>query len=99
MYVKDIKTPNKLFKFFLSILITVYLNYFFNLLKELELNDDQTTFFRPQIWSYTGSLKYDFCLNVNIEQFNVLFNNMKYPEHYNSNCYKITNKYFVVDLT
>ena len=84
---------------FLSIFIRVYLNYFFNLLKELELHDEQAIFFRQQIWSYTGSLMYDFCLNVNIEQFNVLFNNIKYPEHYNSNSYKITNKYFVVDLT
>ena len=29
---------------FLSILIRVYLNYFFNLLKELELHDEQAIF-------------------------------------------------------
>ena len=39
------KTPNKLFRVFLSILIRVYLKYFFNLLKELELNDEQAIFF------------------------------------------------------
>ena len=40
------KTPNKLFRVFLSILIRVYLKYFFNLLKELELNDEQAIFFQ-----------------------------------------------------
>ena len=42
---------------------------------------------------------FDFSLDVNSEQLNVLSNNMKYPEHYNSNCYNITNKHFFVDLT
>ena len=40
------KTPNKLFRVFLSILIRVYLKYFFHLLKELELNDEQAIFFQ-----------------------------------------------------
>ena len=55
-------------------------------------------FFRQQTWSYAASLLYDFCLHVNINYFYLLFHGMKYPENYKSNCFKIINKDFVVDL-
>ena len=45
-YGKDIKSPNKLFRAFLNILIRIYLNYFLNLLNELELKDEPAIFFR-----------------------------------------------------
>ena len=97
-YFEDIKTSNKLFRVFVSILIRVYLNYILYLLNEIEFSEYQATFFRQKVWSYAGSLFYDFFLHVNIDYFNVLFQDIK-PKQYKSNCFKIINKHLVVDFT
>ena len=97
-YFEDIKTSNKLFRVFVSILIRVYLNYILSLLNEVEFSEYQVTFFRQEVWSYAGSLFYDFCRHVNIDYFDVLFRDIR-PEQYKSNCFKIINKHLVVDLT
>ena len=97
-YFEDIKTSNKLFRVFVSILIRVYLNYILYLLNEIEFSEYQATFFRQKVWSYAGSLFYDFFLHVNIDYFNVLFQDIK-PKQYKSNCFKTINKHLVVDFT
>ena len=97
-YFEDIKSSSKLFRVFVSILIRAYLNCILSLLNEVEFSEYQATFFRQEVWSYAGSLFYDFCLHVNIDYFNVLFRDIK-PEQYKSNCFKIINKHLVVDLT
>ena len=74
------------------------MNYNLSLLHEVEFSKYQATFFRQEVWSYTGSLFYDFCFHVNIDYFNVLFRDIK-PEQYKSNYLKIINKNLVVDLT
>ena len=98
-YPEDVKTPNKHFRVFLSILIRLYVSYFFPILKEVELNEEQAKCLWKQIWSYAASLLCDFCHHVDVNYFNLLLHYMKYPEDYKSNCFKIINKHFVVDLT
>ena len=83
----------------MSILIRLYASHFLSLLKEVELNEEQAIFLKQETWSYAISFLYDFCLHVDINYFNLLFRDMKYPEDYKSNCFKIINKRCVVDLT
>ena len=97
-YVEDIRTPNKLFRIFFSILIRLYISYILSLLNGVEWNEEQVIFFRQQTWSYAASFLYDICLHININYFYLLFHGMKYTENYKSNCFKIINKDFVVDL-
>ena len=89
--------PSKLFKSFLSVLISLYLNYFFSLLNELNLKETQLIFFRQQIWVFASALMYDFCLHVNVNYFKKLFDSMKFSKDYTAVCYKILNKYSGVD--
>ena len=56
-------------------------------------------FFQTANLVLAASFLYDFCLHVNINYFNLLFHDINYPEDYKSNCFKIINKQFVVDLT
>ena len=83
----------------MSILVRLYICYFLSLLNEVEFNEEQAILFKQQTWSYAASFLYDFCLYVNINYFNLLFHDINYPEDYKSNCFKIINKQFVVDLT
>ena len=96
-YAGDIRTPNKLFRVFLSILIRLYISYFLSLLNYVQFNEKQAIFFRQQ--TYAASFLHDFCLHVNINYFNLVFHDMKYPEDYKSNYFKIINKHFAVDIT
>ena len=77
----------------------MYINYFFSLLNEAEVNlkDTQLVFLREEIWIFASNLMYDFCLHVSINYFNRLFHNMRFSEEYTAACYKILNKHSVVD--
>ena len=94
-YFSFIKAPNKLSKSFLSALIRLYLNYFFSLLNEVCLKETQHIFFRQQIWVFASGLMYDFCLHVNIDYFNKLFQSIIFSEAYTVTCYRILNKHSV----
>ena len=96
-YFNFIKTPKNLFKAFLTILIRLYLSYFFSLLNEVSLNELHQIFLRQQIWLFASDLVYDFCLHVNIDCFNKLFDNMRFSKNYTTSCYRVLNKHSVVD--
>ena len=68
-------------------------------LNEVKFNEEQAIFFRQQTWFYAASFLYDLFLYVNINYFNLLLDDMKYSENYKSNCFKIINKHFVVNIT
>ena len=70
---------------------------FFSLLNEVWLKQIQQIFFRQQIWIFISDLMYDFCLHVNIDYFNNLFNSMKFSKGYTAACYRILNKHSVSD--
>ena len=95
-YAEDIRTPNKLFRIFLSILIRLYRSYFLYFLKEVKINEEKAIFFQT---ANVASFLYDFCLHVSINYFNLLFHDIKYLEDYKSNFSKTINKHFAVDLT
>ena len=44
-YTEDTRTPNKLFRVFLSILIRLYISYFLSLLNEVKFNEEHANFF------------------------------------------------------
>ena len=96
-YFSFIKTPNKLSKSFLSALIRLYLNFFFSLINEVCLKETQQIFFRQQIWVSASGLMYDFCLYVNIDYFNKLFQSIRFSEAYTAACYRILNQHSVAD--
>ena len=98
-YLRFIRSPNKLFQSFLSILIRMYINLFFSQLNKVEVNLKETQFisFREQIWIFASNFMYGFCLYVENNYFNRLFHNMRFSEEYTAVCYRILNKHSVSD--
>ena len=86
-----------LLKAFLTILIRLYLSYFFSLLNEVNLNETHQIYLRQQIWLFASDLKYGFCLHVNIDYLNKLFDNMRFLKSYTASCNRVLNKHSVVD--
>ena len=65
------------------------------MLNEVSLKETQQIFLRQQIWIFAYDLMYDFCLHVNIDYFNKLFQSMRSSEAYTAACYRILNKHSV----
>ena len=86
-----IKTPFKLLKKFLNIMVRVYLNKFIEILGKLNVSHHEYVFIRKHICWQAYKLMSDFCSDTNVDFFNQLFEKMCFMKNYFSDCFFIKN--------
>ena len=86
-----IKTPFKLLKKFLNIMVRVYLNKFIEILGKLNVSHHEYVFIRKHICWQAYELMSDFCSDTNVDFFNQLFEKMCFMKNYFSDCFFIKN--------
>ena len=86
-----IKTPFKLLKKFLNIMVRVYLNKLMEISDKLNVSDHEYIFIRKHICWQAYELMSDFCSDTNVDFFNQLFEKICFMKNYFSDCFFIKN--------
>ena len=93
---EQLKRPQQLFIYFLSMLIRIYVNTFFqmNLKNDFGLTEDKVETYRECVFHSAYALMFSFCLNCHFKPFFAIFNTFPPITDYNCRCFKILNSNF-----
>ena len=87
------KRSQQLFIYFLSILIKIYVNTFFqiNLKNDFGLTEDEAETYRKYVFRSAYALMFSFCLNCHFKPFFAIFDTFSPITDFNCRCFKILN--------
>ena len=87
--------PQQLFIYFLSMLIRIYVNTFFqiNLKDDFGLTEDEAATYRECVFCLAYALMFSFCLNCHFKPFFAIFDTFSPITDYNCRCFKILNSH------
>ena len=91
------KRPQQLFIYFLSMLIQIYVNTFFQIIlkNDFGLTENEAETYRECVFcsAYVYVLMFSFCLNCHFKPFFAIFDTFSPITDYNCRCFKILNSH------